>query len=242
VTRCVDAGVPVSIVTHINRLNYLELDELRRLLEDLGVAAWQLQLGTPAGNMNEHSTRLVISPADLLWLLPRIAAMRAAQNTLEICPSDNVGYFGRCERGLRDRGSRIPFWIGCRAGCEVVGIESNGNLKGCLSLPSARHGQDRFVEGNLRHASLAELWSRPGGFGYNRDFNEGQLGGFCAVCRYRDICRGGCAWTAFSHTESRYDNPYCFYRQAVLHRRLDLLADDDEPSAAELAYREQPYF
>jgi radical SAM protein with 4Fe4S-binding SPASM domain len=252
VTRCVDAGMPVSIVTHINRLNYLELDELRRFLEGLGVAAWQLQLGTPAGNMGEHSARLVIPPVDLLWLLPQIAEMRTNRPEgpakMELCPSDNVGYFGRCERALRDRGSRIPFWIGCRAGCEVIGIESNGNVKGCLSLPSARHGRDQlqsggagggtgpFVEGNLRHASLAGLWARARGFAYNRDFSEAQLAGFCAVCRYNDICRGGCAWTAFSHTESRYDNPYCFYRQAVLHRRFDLLGDDDQPSDAELAF------
>jgi len=27
------------------------------------------------------------------------------------------------------------------------------------------------------------------------------------------------------------------YRQAIIHRRLDLLAEDDEPTAEELAWR-----
>ena len=116
----------------------------------------------------------------------------------------------------------------------MIGIESNGNVKGCLSLPSARHGKDVFLEGNLREHSLQEIWTRPGAFAYNRDFKLEQLAGFCAVCRYRDICRGGCSWTAYSHTQSRFNNPYCFYRQAVLHKRLELLGED-EPSAEELA-------
>ena len=42
-----------------------------------------------------------------------------------------------------------------------------------------------------------------------------QLNGFCRTCEYAEICRGGCSWTAFSHTGDRYDNPYCYYRQAV---------------------------
>ena len=33
----------------------------------------------------------------------------------------------------------------------VLGIESNGNVKGCLSLPSQRHGHQGYVEGNVRN-------------------------------------------------------------------------------------------
>ena len=98
------------------------------------------------------------------------------------------------------------------------------------------HGRDRFLEGNLRQHSLAEIWTGEQAFSYNRRFNTDQLTGFCGVCRYKDICRGGCAWTAFSHTEGTLDNPYCFYRQCVEHGRLDLLEEDDDPSAEELAW------
>ena len=90
------------------------------------------------------------------------------------------------------------------------------------------------LEGNLREASLHDIWVRQGAFGFNRDFTIDQLEGFCAVCRYKDICRGGCAWTAYRHTSNRFDNPYCFYRQALLHDRLDLLGED-EPGEEELA-------
>ncbi len=230
----VQAGMPVSVVTHINQLNSRTLRELRDHLRDHCVDSWQLQPGNPSGVMHEHQD-LVIRPEDLLWLVPLIAELRTDGTPHPVvCPADNVGYYGKYEQALRDRGARIDFWIGCRAGCQVIGIESNGNVKGCLSLPSARHGKDLFLEGNLRQASLDEIWRREGAFAYNREFKEGQLEGFCAVCRYRDICRGGCSWTAYSHTRNRFDNPYCFYRQAVLHGRLDLLGDD-HPSETELA-------
>ncbi len=237
---CVAEEMPTSVVTHINRLNMHELPEFRDFLGEHGVASWQVQLGVPSGNMSDWQ-ELVIAPEELLWLVPQIAELRGdGASEPIVCPSDNIGYFGTCEKALRDRGKPINFWIGCRAGCQVVGIESNGNVKGCLSLPSVRHGSERdvFVEGNLRQQSLAELWQREGAFAMNREFRQERLGGFCAVCRFRDICRGGCAWTAYSHTSNRFDNPYCFYRQAVLHRRLDLLGDD-EPSPEELAFSQQ---
>jgi len=232
----VAAGMPTSIVTHINRLNCQDLERLRDFLGELGISSWQLQLGNPAGTMGEHR-ELVLEPEELLWLIPEVARLRADDAELpEVIASDNVGYFGCHEKELRDQGSKISFWIGCRAGCQVIGIESNGNIKGCLSLPSAMHSRDRFLEGNLREQSMAAIWTGEESFAFNRRFSTEQLTGFCGVCRYKDICRGGCAWTAFSHTEDRFDNPYCFYRQCVEHDRLDLLGDEDEPNEEELGW------
>ncbi len=231
---CVDAGLATSIVTHVNQHNRDQLRELRSFLAEHGISSWQIQLGVPSGDMRTHWD-LVVQPEDLLWIVPLVADLRMdAIERPVICPADNVGYFGKYEKALRDRGAQISFWIGCRAGCQVIGIESNGNVKGCLSLPSARHGNDMFLEGNLREHSLHDLWVREGAFAFNRDFRMEQLEGFCAVCRFSDICRGGCAWTAYSHTSNRFDNPYCFYRQALLHDRLDLLGED-QPSQEELA-------
>jgi radical SAM protein with 4Fe4S-binding SPASM domain len=231
----VSAGMPTAIVTHINQLNLHRLREFRAFLREHGVVSWQIQMGNPLGAMGDNE-ELVVDPKELLWLIPQIAEMRAdPAGQPQVFAADNVGYYGRWEKPLRDRGAEISFWVGCRAGCQVVGIESNGNVKGCLSLPSSRHGDGRFVEGNLREQSLADIWNKPGAFAYNRAFSKDQLAGFCAVCRYGDICRGGCTWTAFGHTRNRYDNPYCFYRQALLYRRFDLLADE-EPSEAELTF------
>jgi radical SAM protein with 4Fe4S-binding SPASM domain len=210
----VAAGVPVSVVTQINRRNLQELEELHALLAAHKVRSWQLQLGNPSGNMADHPD-LVIGPADILDIVPRVAKLRKLPGRPHVYAGDNVGYYGDHEADIRDTGGLVPFWVGCQAGCQVIGIESNGNVKGCLSLPSAMNGESRFIEGNIRQRSLREIWESPEAFSYNRKFKVSQLKGFCRTCEYAEICRGGCSWTAFSHTGDRNDNPYCYYRQAV---------------------------
>ncbi|MGA7744147.1 MAG: radical SAM protein [Polyangia bacterium] len=229
------AGLPVGINTTIHRLNSRQLPQLRQFLIDLGVRHWQLQFAIATGTMAENRD-LVAPPEERLWLIPQIAELcRARDSRIAIYASDHVGYFGMPERDLRTGDTSMPFWLGCRAGCHVLGIESNGNVKGCLSLPSQVQGESRFVEGNLRQSSLRDIWNRKGGFAYNREFRVEQLGGFCAVCRFRDICRGGCTWTMYAESPTlATGNPHCFYHQAVKHGRHDLL--DEEPTAEEKAY------
>lgn len=236
VVRAIDltraGGLPAAVNTTIHRLNRRLLPQMRMLLLEHGVSIWQLQLATSSGNMGEHRD-LLLPPEDLLWLVPEIADLcRIPSPQMEIVVGHNIGYFGNPESDLRGADVALPFWVGCRAGCHVLGIESGGDVKGCLSLPSSVHGEHRFVEGNLRGKSLREIWNRPGAFAYNRSFTEQQLAGFCRVCRFRDVCRGGCSWGAWA--QGAKGNESCFYHQAVKHRRLDLLPE--EPSADEAAY------
>lgn len=227
IDHCTRAGLRCSVVTHLNALNARCLREFRQTLHEHEVSSWQVQMGNPAGSMVDHRD-LVLDPSELLWIVPEIAAIRSEfPRKPKLFVADNVGYYGRYERALRDRGTAICFWIGCRAGCQVIGIESNGNVKGCLSLPSSRHGLDDFVEGNVRDTTLAALWSRPDAFAFNRKFEVTRLHGFCRTCRFADICRGGCSWSAFCRTGDRFDNPLCFYRVAVEHERWDLIDDGE---------------
>jgi radical SAM protein with 4Fe4S-binding SPASM domain len=236
VVRAIDttvaAGMGVGVNTTINRLNRHQLPELRKYLMDHGVFGWQVQLATPSGNMGEHRD-LLLPPEDLLWLVPQIAELcRIPCPEFEIYVGHNIGYFGNPEPALRAADVTLPFWLGCRAGCQLIGIESGGDVKGCLSLPSSVHGEHRFVEGNLKEKSLREIWTHPRAFAYNRLFKEEQLLGFCRVCRFRDICRGGCAWGIYA--QGGNGNEDCFYYQAVKRKRFDLLAE--EPTAEETSY------
>jgi radical SAM protein with 4Fe4S-binding SPASM domain len=236
VVRAIDltraGGLPAAVNTTIHRLNRRQLPQMRMLMLEHGISVWQLQLATSSGNMDEHRD-LLLPPEDLLWLVPQIADLcRLPSPTMEIVVGHNIGYFGNPESALRGADVALPFWVGCRAGCHVLGIESGGDVKGCLSLPSSAHGEHRFVEGNLREKSLPELWNRPTGFAYNRLFSEDQLRGFCRVCRFRDVCRGGCSWGAW--VQGANGNESCFYHQAVKHKRSDLLPE--EPSAEEAEY------
>ena len=95
--------------------------------------------------------------------------------------------------------------------CRVIGIESDGWVKGCLGLPSRQDGRDDFLEGNIRQRSLEDIWHDADAFSYNRKFQMSMLNGFCAQCEYARICRGGCRWTV-STAGRGFDNPYCHYR------------------------------
>jgi radical SAM protein with 4Fe4S-binding SPASM domain len=234
--RCFQEGIAVAINTTINSLNKHYLPELRDFLREHHVFSWQLQIGTASGNLKNHM-ELVLRPDEVIWLVPQIARMRKEKGALPtVYVGDDIGYYCRYEEDLRDTGGEIKFWTGCNAGCQVIGIESDGSVKGCLSLPSSMNGEDRFIEGNVRKQSLKEIWTRKNGFAYNRDPAVRKLGGFCAVCRYREFCRGGCTWTAYSYNRDCYDNPSCLYFQALKLGRADLLTEPPLPE--ELAYFE----
>ena len=102
-------------------------------------------------------------------------------------------------------------------------------------LPTtARHGESRYSEGNVRTTSLREIWNPPAGFAYNRGFSITSLRGFCAVCRYGDICRGGCTWKRYRLSDETSGDIYCLNYQAAIRGRYDFL--EDEPTPAERAY------
>ncbi|RPJ82553.1 MAG: SPASM domain-containing protein [Acidobacteria bacterium] len=202
----------MNIVTHINRWNISELDRIELLLTDLGVDVWRLQIGSPLGRMAEHP-ELQVFPEDLPAIANFIiSAKRRGRVHVNVC--DNIGYFSRHEAELRTNGDPglFNFWCGCSAGCLTVGIEANGNVKGCLSLQS-----DRFIEGNLRVESFRTIWEKPGSFAYTRSFSPDNLHGFCKDCKYGEICRGGCTFIAFGATGSPHNNPFCLYRVEQRH-------------------------
>ncbi len=207
---CHEMRMSVGIITTITRWNYPELREMHALLEREGVHVWQLQIGTPTGNMSDNLDAL-LEPEDILDLVPLLAKLKEESQSLRLDVGDNIGYYGGYEEDFRGFGNP-PFWLGCGAGLHVVGIESDGNIKGCLSLPSQRNFVDRFIEGNVRTRSLTEIWNDPEAFAYNRQFKVEDLIGFCRGCEYAELCRGGCSWAGFAHAEGRNGSHFCYHR------------------------------
>ncbi|UCD16854.1 MAG: radical SAM protein [Candidatus Zixiibacteriota bacterium] len=187
-------------VSQISNINLHELDEIRKILVDCGCRLWRIQLNTSTGRMKDYPD-LVLSLDNYPVLIDEILELKR-QDDVRIDVGENIGYYGCKGSALLD-GS--PYF-GCYAGTRVAGIESDGNVKGCLSMP------EEFVEGNIRDSSFTEIWNRPGAFLYNRKFTRETADGFCRECRYLPLCRGGCTTTSVSATGRRADNPYCIYR------------------------------
>lgn len=210
------AGIRTGANTNVNRLNRADLEPLYDHLRQVGIAAWQVQLTAPLGRAADR-TDLILQPWDLLGLLPRIAALkqRARADGIHVMPGNNLGYFGPEEALLRsfDEGAR-DHWAGCQAGRMVMGIESDGAVKGCPSLQTAS-----YVGGNLRDQSLAEVWRDSPEVGFNRARTVDDLWGFCRTCDFGSVCLGGCTFTAHSILGRPGNNPYCHYRARTFARQ-----------------------
>lgn len=223
---CRAAGLPTASIMTINRKNMAEIDAVHDLLVEKGVTLWQPQLSDAMGYQRDN-IEWAFHPEELPEVEAKLAEMMR-RSSMRVTVGDNIGYYGPNEELFRKE-STFGFWVGCFAGCQVVGIEADGDIKGCLSQQD-----DSFVEGNVRETSLKEIWNRPGAFAYNREFTTEQLEGFCGDCRYNDICRGGCTCSAHFATGSRFDNPFCVYRaiemrkQGVAEKIGTEREDDDE--------------
>ena len=200
-------NIPVNIITHINQLNLKSIEEIEEIIVPLNINEWRLQLGAPVGRLQTHP-ELLIEPTDLPAIADFIVAAKA-RDRIAIAVGDNIGYYSSHEEALRDRPERngLKFFCGCSAGCLNIGIESNGNVKGCLSLQF-----DEMIEGNVKEESLVKIWNKKGAFAYTRDFNSTNLHGSCADCEFGEICRGGCTFMAMGATGKPHNNPYCLLK------------------------------
>jgi radical SAM protein with 4Fe4S-binding SPASM domain len=205
-------GVQVSANTQINRRNRRELPAIFEQIAAAGARSWQLQLTVAAGRVADDPT-LLLEPYHLLDVVPAVAHLvpHAKARGVRIWPGNNLGYYGPFESLLR---SALPQRRkgSCGAGRFILGIESNGAIKACPSLPSGA-----YVGGNVRDDRLRDIWERAQALRFTRDDRAPELWGYCQTCYYADDCLGGCSWTAHALFGKRGNNPFCH------HRALDLL-------------------
>jgi radical SAM protein with 4Fe4S-binding SPASM domain len=196
-----ESGVPVSVITTVSQANLRGLPSLRRVvLDELQPYAWQIQITSPFGRAREHPETTVTRMDYCRTYFFVCETRRMAEPTgTRIFAGDCLGYLSDLEPSLRDS----P-WTGCAAGLQILGIQSNGNVKGCLSIID-----DAFVEGNVLEDGLAAIWRRRDAFAFNRRFLPTQLAGLCAGCEVGAECRGGCTASSVSYFGEPHHAPYC---------------------------------
>jgi len=217
-----EAGLLLSANTQINRLNMHILPEIARELRSRGAIAWQVQLTVPMGRAADKPEWIVepyhvVQIIDTLADIQREAALSAkpGEVVFDVVAGNNIGYFGPHEALLRSRpGGREAHWSGCQAGMSGIGIESDGTVKGCPSLPTAP-----YAGANVRAISLEEIWSHDAAVGFTRDRSDDELWGFCKTCYYGPNCRAGCSWTSHCTLGKRGNNPFCYHRVKELSKR-----------------------
>ncbi len=202
------AGLKVGVTSQVNRRTLPTLEALAERLEAAGAFGWQLQLTIPSGRARLYSD-LLLAPSDMpevFEVVRRLIARRGLRPYL----TDNLGYMTRDEPQLRTP-LMCPTrcWCGCAAGLRALGITSQGDVKGCLSL------LDTLVEGNVRREPLDQIWNDPQRFAYNRAYQPAALSEACGQCGVASVCRGGCTSTSVAVTGKPNQGPYCGRLQGV---------------------------
>jgi radical SAM protein with 4Fe4S-binding SPASM domain len=193
------ASLRVGVITTLTRRNLYELPAIARLLAGRDIH-WQIQA---AGAGGERLARAdLLTPLEFYFAALFITRMRTTYPWAAL-PVIGAHDFGYCSTRLPSL--RVPgqMWTGCGAGRNTLGIQSDGGIKGCLSLPGD------FVVGNVREQSLVELWEGDIFEAWRQPVTRH---GFCAECPHGEACDGGCTELAVTYSGRRGDNPMCFYR------------------------------
>jgi len=194
-----DADIPTTVVTTVHKMNIKELPIMREFLLNKGIA-WQIQIADSSGRCPED---IHVSRKEFYSIALFIASTRNQYSVKElpITGGHCIGYNSSLLPNVT-----IPVrWTGCQAGISVLGIESDGSIKGCLSL------SPNFIEGNIRDKSLIEIWNDTNSFAYNRKFKTEHLKDGCKNCKYGKSCKGGCTSASYSSTGKPHCDSYCLY-------------------------------
>ncbi|UCH71471.1 MAG: radical SAM protein [Thermoplasmatales archaeon] len=192
-------NLPTTVITTVHKENIKELPFIREKI--LGkTKAWQIQIAVPIGRFPKN---LILSKDEFYSLALFIVATRRKYSVKELAVigAHSMGYHSQLLRNTMVS----PVWKGCQAGITTIGIQSDGGIKGCLSLPN------NYIEDNIRNRSLTEIWNDSDFAFYNRKFKQEDLKGDCKNCKYGKSCKGGCGTASTALTNEFHCDPYCLY-------------------------------
>ena len=217
------AGMNVTSNTQVNQLTLGRFKETADAVREAGAIVWRIQLTVPMGRAADRPEWL-LQPWQMVDAVNELAAIKTEilteayhagippQRVMNVTMGNNVGYYGPHEHLLRSTpGVAAKAWYGCQAGKFTLGIESDGKIKGCPSLPTAP-----YVGGNVRDVTIEELWNNDERLRFTRDRDTSELSGFCKTCYYADVCRAGCSFTTHCFFGTRGNNPFCYHRVSKL--------------------------
>jgi radical SAM protein with 4Fe4S-binding SPASM domain len=207
-------GIPSSVNTVITKTNKKELGELLDTFIALGIKNWQIQLAVAMGNAVDNSDELILQPYELIDLYDDLIGVyrKALRHNILVQAGNNIGYFGPYEHIWRQGNEK--YFTGCTAGHTALGIEADGKIKGCPSLPTTE-----YTGGNVKDMKIEDIWRYSEVMFFSRYRDPEELWGGCKGCYYQSSCLAGCTWTSHVLFGKRGNNPYCHHRALDLQKK-----------------------
>ncbi len=200
---CKKYDLSFGVVTSINKHNFPTREEIKDIIVNNSIKYWQIQIVNSFGRAGEFKDKMLIEHYQYKMLIDDIYRWKKElKKKVKIFPADSIGYCHKITNALLEKDEE---WSGCGAGKYVIGIEANGNVKGCLSLQ-----HDNFIAGNVRKKSLIDIWNDAKCFAYTRQFDASKIIGKCKTCDFKEQCQCGCTGISYSIHNTIYNNSYCY--------------------------------
>ncbi len=163
----------MDVITCVNKRSLKNIDEIYRLVKELGLRRWRLFTIAPIGRA-VNTPELFLDKDEMIELFEKIKEFR---NRSEINVNYAEGdYLGPCyEKEIRD------FYFFCQAGISIAGIMVNGDIMACPNIDR------RFKQGNIKTDSFTDVWENKYQVFRNREWMRT---GDCKSCKEWKYCNG----------------------------------------------------
>ena len=163
-----------DVVTCVNQRTISELEDIYKLLCEIGVPQWRIFTIIPIGRAKDDP-ELHLTDKQFVELMEFIKRHRQQSGRTTVTFSCE-GYLGRYERIVRS----APYF--CHAGINIASVLIDGRICACPNID-----RDRFSQGNIYTDNLYQVWNER--FEPFRNRNWARIG-ICKGCKVFNLCLG----------------------------------------------------
>lgn len=196
IKMAINEGIAVHINTVITPYNIGKMEELYRMLKEIGVQRWNIGPLRLGGRFTKNQSQLHVNWSDAVGALIKIVEIYLTEKPpdfrLEI---SSIFSSAMIERGINRYSScDHP----CKYARYVCAIKPNGDCYYCPTLAGLQIMETMY--GNVRDEPFDELWEKRN----ELHFMHKKIGDVatCGTCLYRKICGGGCPANIYNLTGS----------------------------------------
>lgn len=197
IKKCVENGIRVRIGYTVNALNYSEIEEVCRIIKEIGAVSMAIYRYIPSSQRNQHE-KLDFNKVTLLEAAKKVIHVQRKYSSVGF----NI-YFEKL--------SFFAFLIDkdylqttkCLAGQAQLNIDSSCNVSMCAHLHN--------ISGNAEKESIVEIWGKQ-----NQLLEKlKEIPTECKRCEFAEVCKGGCKGISYCLHNDYCTKDECCFKELV---------------------------